>query len=80
MAQCVKNPTSLSEDEGLIPGLSQWIKDLVLQQASVQITDAARIQCCCGCVLGLQLLRSVAAAPIQPLAWELPYATGAAMK
>ena len=27
MAQWVKNPTSTHEDLGLIPGLTQWIKD-----------------------------------------------------
>ena len=28
VAQQVKNLTSLHEDEGLIPGLTQWVKDL----------------------------------------------------
>ena len=27
VAQRVKNPTSIHEDEGLIPGLAQWVKD-----------------------------------------------------
>ena len=29
MAQQVKNPTSVHEVEGSIPGLAQWVKDLV---------------------------------------------------
>ena len=28
MAQQVKNPASIREDEGSIPGLAQWVKDL----------------------------------------------------
>ena len=30
VVQQVKNPTSIHEYVGLIPGLAQWIKDLVL--------------------------------------------------
>ena len=30
MAQWLTNPTRIHEDGGLIPGLTQWVKDLVV--------------------------------------------------
>ena len=57
MAHWVKNLTNTQDDVGLIPGFTQWVKDLAL------------LWC-----------RPAAAAPIQSLAWELPCATGVALK
>ena len=58
----------------MIPGLAQWVMDLVLLQAEVSVAHAAWIWCCCGCSVG------PVCTLIQPLAWELPYASGAAVK
>ena len=33
----------LCEDEGSIPGLTQWVRDLVLWQAATWSVDAAQI-------------------------------------
>ena len=35
VAQKVKNPASVCEDAGVIPGLDQWVKNLLLPHAVV---------------------------------------------
>ena len=63
------------EDEGSIPGLVQWVKDLELPQAATHSIDHRW-------VLDLVCLwhRLAAAAPVGPLAWELPCAADMAIK
>ena len=75
VAQRVTNLTSIQEDSGSIPGLSQWVK-------GSGIAKSCGIICRRGSDPMLLWLwcRLAAAAPIQPLAWELPYAAGAAVK
>ena len=59
----------------LIPGLAQWVKQsgvaLICGEGHRLGSDLALLCLWCG---------SVAVAPIGPLAWELPYAMGAALK
>mgnify|MGYP007098919180 CR=1 FL=1 len=77
-AQWIKNATSIHEDVDLTPGLARWVKDPALLQASGEVTAAAWIRRGRGCGGGHR--RPAAAAPIQRLAWEPPYGTGAVAK
>ena len=52
MAQQLTNPISIHEYSGSIPGLDQWVKDLL--RAVVQVEDAARVLRCCGCGIDQQ--------------------------
>ena len=68
------------EDKSSIPGLTQWVNDTELPQVTAQVTEAAQIWCCHSSGRGQQWHRPAAAAPIQPLAQESPYAESAAIK
>ena len=71
MAQWLTNPTRNHEVMGLIPGLAQWAKRF-----------GVAVSCGVGHRRGLDpaLLWPVAAAPFGLLAWEPPYAMGAAQE
>ena len=71
MAQPLMNPNSISENVGSIPGLTQRVKDLLHCCEMWYRSDP----------VWLWLWRRlVATAPTGPLAWEPPYAVGAALK
>ena len=60
---------------GSIPGITQWVEDLVLSMS-------CGVCCRHGWEPALLLLwcRPAAAAPSQPLTWELPDAVGVPLK
>ena len=55
VAQWLTNPTKNREVARSIPGLVQWVKDLALPGAVVQVAVSAPILCCCGVGQQLQL-------------------------
>ena len=50
-----KKPTRNHEVAVSIPGLTEWVKDLVFPLAVVQVADTAWILRRCGCGVGQQL-------------------------
>ena len=72
VAQWLMNPTRNHEVAGSVPALAQWVNDA--------------LSCGVGCRRGSDTAllwlwrRPAATAPIRPLAWEPPYAVGAALE
>ena len=71
--QWVRNPTRIHEDVALIPG---WVG----QGLGVAVSCGVGHRRSSDLVLLWLWHRPAAVARIQPLAWDLPYATGAALK
>ena len=49
VAHWLADPAGNHEVVRLVPGLAQWVKDLMLLCAVVYVADAAQIWRCCGC-------------------------------
>ena len=68
-------PTSIHEDVGSIPGLTQQVKGF-----GVAVSCGVGFRHSLDLALLWLWCRSAAVAPIGPLAWEPPYAAGEALK
>ena len=70
------NPPSIPEDVGSIPGPAQLVKG----SAGITLSYGVGHRLSLDLALLWVWCRLAAAAPIQPLVWEPPYATGLALK
>ena len=75
MVQWLTNPTKNHEVVGSVPDLAQWVKG-----SGIAVSCGVGRRCGSDLALPWLWCRPASAALIRPLAWELPYASGAAIK
>ena len=75
MAQWLTNLTKNHKVAGSVPALAQWVK-----RSGVAVNCGVGCRCSWDPELLWLWRRPVATAPIRPLAWESPYAAGAAQE
>ena len=75
MAQWLTNPTRNHEVAGSIPGLTQWVK-----RSGVAVSCGVGRRHSSDLMLLWLWRRPAATAPIRLIAWEPPYALGAALE
>ena len=75
MAPAVTNLTSIPEDTDSIPGIAHWVKG-----SGLAMSCGVGLRCGSDPELLWLWCRPAAIVLLQPLAWELPYASGAALE
>ena len=65
------NLTSIHEDVGFIPALTQKVGDPVFSWAVVQVVDVAQILCCRGCDVALGCSSNLTPSPVLPYVMDV---------